>query len=506
MRMGGTALVLGLVLGGSVASACGGDGRTDDAPAEAGVGTPAPVADAHDDNTTSSDAVVDAPSDALADVTSDGPTGYLGLHVWSKRFGDNSIQGARVRSDAAGNVVVAGNFNGTINLGGADLTGTFDVFLAKFDKDGNHLWSKRFGDGEVQGVGALGVDASGGIFIGGGFDGTADFGGGALTSAGYDGYLAKFDATGAHVWSKSFGDAAYQNVAGLAFIGGDVTIIGENTGTMDLGGGSLSGGWNYLARFSGATGAHVWSRASSSGGFTPRSLAAGPTGVLAATGELVVGYPLDWGKGVLTSAGSDDVAVLKFDANGDAVWTKRFGDGQIQQGADVAVDAIGNIFVTGTFQSTLDFGLGPMSFSGTGGRPYVVKLGANGDALWNKSFSVAPGSSTGAYANRIAVDTFGNVVIGGVTYASIDVGGGAMPATTGVENLFVAKLDTSGKHLWSKGWASGAGGSNGSYDVAFDPSGNLLFLAGLSRSTIDMGGGPLVAPNPGAIALAKFGP
>jgi len=58
---------------------------------------------------------------------------------------------------------------------------------------GKHLWSKGFGDENYQGAGAVAVDASGNAMVTGYFDGTVDFGGGALTSAGsFDIFVAKF--------------------------------------------------------------------------------------------------------------------------------------------------------------------------------------------------------------------------------------------------------------------------------------------------------------------------
>src|SRR6185295_3708162 len=95
-----------------------------------------------------------------------------------------------VASDPAGNLIVVGHFDGTIDLGGGVLTsaGGFDVFVAKLDPAGNHLCSKRWGDGLAQFAGAVAVNASGDVFAGGHFQGTMDIGGDTLNSAGdYDG-------------------------------------------------------------------------------------------------------------------------------------------------------------------------------------------------------------------------------------------------------------------------------------------------------------------------------
>ena len=82
-----------------------------------------------------------------------------------------------------------------MDFGGGPLTsaGGIDIFLAKFDPAGNHLWSKRFGDGFSQIGYSVTVDGADNVLFTGAFSGSVDFGGGPLTSAGgIDIFLAKF--------------------------------------------------------------------------------------------------------------------------------------------------------------------------------------------------------------------------------------------------------------------------------------------------------------------------
>ena len=127
-------------------------------------------------------------------------------HLWSKRFGDTSLDlGQSVTIDGSGNVFVTGAFGGTANFGGGDFTsaGAKDIFLAKYDASGTHLWSQRFGDtSDDFGLGIT-VDGSGNIFLVGSFRRTVDFGGGGLTSASdvADIFLAKYDTNGTRHFS-----------------------------------------------------------------------------------------------------------------------------------------------------------------------------------------------------------------------------------------------------------------------------------------------------------------
>jgi hypothetical protein len=187
-------------------------------------------------------------------------------HLLSQRFGGVIDQlGVGVAVDGSGNVVVTGEFEGTVDFGGGPLTstGSYDIFLAKFDEAGNHVWSRRFGDASEQYGMSVTVDVSGNVIVTGRFDGTVDFGGAALTSAGnWDIFVAKFDEASNHLWSDSYGDESNQSGSGVAVDGsGNVIVTGRFDGTVDFGSGPLTsaGNWDiFVAKFDEA-GNHLWS-------------------------------------------------------------------------------------------------------------------------------------------------------------------------------------------------------------------------------------------------------
>src|SRR5262245_56353548 len=108
-------------------------------------------------------------------------------HLWSHRYGSTGFD--RVTSvvfDASGNIIVAGNFELTLNLGGSDLVsvGQSDVFLAAFNPAGQHLWSERFGGQGWDAYPSLALQWNGNIVMAATFADTASFGGAPLASAG----------------------------------------------------------------------------------------------------------------------------------------------------------------------------------------------------------------------------------------------------------------------------------------------------------------------------------
>src|SRR5207244_753999 len=133
------------------------------------------------------------------------------------------------------------------------------------------------------------VDPNGNIDVTGAFSGPADFGGGALTSAGVDIFLAKLSPTGGHVWSRRFGSALATHAGnGVACDGsGNVLVTGSFESSIDLGGGwatSFAHKDIFVAKYSPA-GAYLWSRLA--GGIyddAGRGTAADASGQVAVTG------------------------------------------------------------------------------------------------------------------------------------------------------------------------------------------------------------------------------
>ena len=79
---------------------------------------------------------------------------------------------------------MTGTFKGTVDFGGGPLAsaGLFDIFVAKFSTNGDHIWSQSFGDSGFQSGISITTDPSGNVLVTGRYTGTVDFGGGPLTS------------------------------------------------------------------------------------------------------------------------------------------------------------------------------------------------------------------------------------------------------------------------------------------------------------------------------------
>ena len=139
--------------------------------------------------------------------------------------------------------VVAGALFGTVAMGESPVVskGEADVFLVKVDAVGVVSVVKTFGDATYNEISGLAVDGSDNLYVASTGGGSIDFGGGALQSAGdQDVFVARLDPIGQHVWSRRFGDAREQVASALAVDpDGYVLIAGHFSGNINLGSGGM---------------------------------------------------------------------------------------------------------------------------------------------------------------------------------------------------------------------------------------------------------------------------
>jgi hypothetical protein len=374
--------------------------------------------------------------------------------LWNKRFGDDTASKTTfargVAVDASGNIIVAGYFLGSVDFGGGTLVnqGGFDIFVAKLGPSGEHLWSRSFGGAGDQAATGVAVDPSGNVIVTGYFWNVLDLGApNTLVSQGNnDIFVMKLDAaSGGHLWSKGFGDPTVQGGLGVAAdASGNVLLTGYFGGAVSFG------------------------------------------------GAPVVGH------------GGTDVFVAKLDPSGAHLWSKGFGDADGQEGTGVAVDASGNIALTGYFASTVDFGGGALMSAPSVPSAYVAKLDPSGAHLWSRTAgAISPGSDS--YGVGVAAGASGNVIAGGKFVGTMDFGDGPL-VCQGSQAVFVVDHDTSGGHPWSRAFGGASSdASTAASGVAVDTFGNLL-VAGSFSGSINFGGGPLASSSGSTsdVFLAKF--
>jgi hypothetical protein len=426
-----------------------------------------------------------------------------GLYGWSGAWGGAvDDEGFVVTSDPAGNIIVGGYMNGTADFGCGPLaTGaTWDEsVLVKFGPTGNCIWSHAAGAAQSHMLNAV-TDAASNIYVIGYFLGTVDLGCGNMVSAGVaDAFVVKYNASGVCQWSNRYGNASNQNGNDIAIdSSGNLYVTGYFNGQITFGATTLiaAGGQDvFLAKLN-AAGVAQWAK-----GFGDVSNQVGfGVAVDASSNVLLTGTfqgGINLGGSLLSSAGLGDVFVAKFSTAGTHLWSARYGDTADQNGSDVALDAAGNVFLTGFNSGSMTFGSTVITTAG-GSDAYLAKLSPAGTPIWAKSLGGA--GNQGAIA--VAVDAFGSPAIAGPLNGSTDFGGGTLTSAGSVD-IFVAKYDPSGAYLWSRRF--GDPSNQTVRNMGIDPSGNLL-VTGLIFAPTDFGGGPKIGGGGEDIFFFKLTP
>lgn len=366
-----------------------------------------------------------------------------GAPIWAKAFGDPTTHtmgtsNVALATDAVDNVILGVTMNGLVaDFGGGALSGSnslADVALVKLDAQGNHQWSHRFGSDWDDWLADVAVGPSNVVWMTGNAGGPIDFGGGASSNLMF---VAKFDSAGSHLWSNTFGTWPAQGRA-IAVTSGGVIVAGFFADTISFG---------------------------------------GPT---------------------LTTAGVDDIFVAKLDAQGNHVWSLRFGDEDKQTVQHAAVDTAGNIYVAGDYWGNPDFGGGPLPNVTSGTGAYLVKLTASGTHVWSKAFG---GGNNSITIFNVATDPSGNVWFGGGLLGSWNFGGGTLTTSPNGYDPLLVEFNSAGSHLASNRW--GDAPSDQIWSLAIDTNGDAAF-GGDITGTVDFGGGPLTTTGNADAFVAKL--
>ena len=208
------------------------------------------------------------------------------------------------------------------------------------------------------------------------------------------------------------------------------------------------------------------------------------------TGSAEFGEPGDPDFIQLVACGWDNMFVAKLDANGRYLWARKAGGVNSDYSYDIAVDPVGSAYITGTFIGTADFGVpGEPGYtrlvSPWGTDIFIAKLDGDGHFLWAR---MAGGMACNG-SKSIAVDAYGNAYITGYFLGTADFGEPGEPGYTqlissGMDDVFVAKLDGNGAFLWARR-AGGVDYEEGAA-IAVATSGNTT-ITGLFTGAADFG-------------------
>jgi len=314
--------------------------------------------------------------------------------IWAESLGGlGSSWGNGIGVDQNNNVYIAGEFYGSLTLGSFTLTNTDlsaqDIFVAKYDDQGNVLWAKSAGGSWVDEVTSLSADPNGNVYITGQFRSpTITFGPTTLvnTNGSSDIFIARYNRDGILKWAKRAGGAKYD--------------YGADVSSDD----------NYVY----------------------------------VTGSFTDPYLVFEGDTIPGLGQANTTFVFKLDTMGDVIWAKSMdGNPGSSRGYSITNDAEGNVLVTGYFLGSLIAGNTTLVDVGPGGDLYVVAYHSSG-AVLNAISAEGPGIYN---VQSISIDPSGNVYVAGsfkldtLKFDSIVVTNSVIGGI--YHDIFIAKLSIS---------------------------------------------------------------
>lgn len=187
----------------------------------------------------------------------------------------------------------------------------------------------------------------------------------------------------------------------------------------------------------------------------------------------------------LTSNGFYDVFIQKTNTEGNLEWAVSVGGAMFDYATGITTDDVGNVYITGYFDETVDFNPGGGEWlltSQGGGDIFILKLTSSGDFVWAKSV----GGTGYEESTSIGVDELGNVYVLGYLYETVDFDpnlGEELLTSQGGSDTFLLQLDSAGDFLNVYSY----GGLD--LDLALDlsvKSSSELFISGYFAGTADL--------------------
>jgi len=356
----------------------------------------------------------------LAKYSSSGTLQYVKqLGVVSK-----DAVGNAVATDSSGNIYVVGSTNA--GLSGNTLTGSSDLFVAKYNSSGALQYVKQLGVASAYTYAyAVATDTTGNVYVTGSTRGGLN--GNTITGSS-DLFVAKYNSSGALQYVKQLGAASTYTVAYsiTTDANSNVYVAGYTMGGLN--GNTLTGSTDFfVAKYdTNGTLSYVKQLGATGSSVVGNSVAAD------SNGDIYVVGTTSGGLNGNTLNGSSDLFVAKYTSSGAFQYVKQLGVATASTAAySVATDSSNNVYVTGATSGGLN------GNTKTGSKDaFVAKYNASGSLQYVKQLGATGAATDG---NAIATDGSGNLFVTGDTTGSL-----AGNALTGTRDFFLAKYTASG--------------------------------------------------------------
>ncbi len=317
-----------------------------------------------------------------------------------------------VTTDGHGNIYLTGLFEGTAQFENTEITsaGESDIFLAKYNNAGDLIWVNQAGGLSSDRAYAISSKNPGEIYLTGSFQDTAFFGTDTLISNEFiDMFLAKYDANGNHLWLKKAGGSSADTGFGLSEDDNqNIYVTGYYRGAATFDNEMVSGNNSnniFLAKYN-SFGSLIWVKTAGGSGNDVGSAVVVDNNNIFLTGFF--SNTATFETITMTSRGGVDAFTAKYTDSGTLVWVKQAGNSDSDAGEGIDVDQFGNIYVTGSFKDSFEIESNKL-FSRGDRDIFIIKYSNSGSLIWLKHI----GDNLNENVFSVAIDSNDKIYITG---------------------------------------------------------------------------------------------
>jgi hypothetical protein len=425
---------------------------------------------------------------------------------WAKTaVSPNQSVAVETATDADGNIYVGGNFqSASLTFGSTTLSGTAEnnnMFLVKYDEDGNVLWAKGGTPANASQIVSLTTDTAGNLYVTGSFQNQLTLGSTTLTATGHGAFLAKYNAEGIVQWAIKPTGTAITSLMDVFYKDNNLYVCGIYNGApVTIGAITLSNIGNndsFAAKFD-INGNILWAtRIAGNNVDNAATIIADGLGNVYVAGSYN-SASISAGSGSVNNMGSQDLFLAKFNQSGQNQWIKGYGG----TGYDIAVSLCNNgpddIYLLGRLYS-VNATVGSVTLTSVNGSEILVaKISSAGNTLW----AHLSGGEWGDNATSMEISHDDNLFITGYTYSSSFQTGGLTVTSPNFSNIFIIKMLPTGVADWVEMVPVGDGTE--AYSLSAGPQ-EEIYIAGKFDASATFGN-TTISNNMSGMFISKFAP
>lgn len=311
---------------------------------------------------------------------------------------------------------------------------------------------------------------------------SALFGSASLTTTSIGTYLTKYSSTGAFLWARKISDTNITDEGSLKTdAAGNSYVVTSFTGSATLGSSLTSSGSSdvVIVKYN-TSGTVQWAtKAGGAGADKGTGITVDASGNSYITGSF--SGTGNFGITSLVSSGNTDGFVAMLNPSGVFVWAQKLGGAAADEGRGIAIDANGEVYVAGNFNGNFTFGITTLTHGGNQDI-FLAAYTSGGIPKW----AGRAGSNNRDRVNGLGIDAAGNLYLGGHFNGAPTFGTGISIPNSGSQDIFLAKYNSSGTALWAT--KAGGGGTEELHDLHVDKDGHLYLTGSYSGNNISIGG------------------